>query len=67
MFKSPLHRAILAHVQSKIEEADEKYLTVLEGHNQTYQRAVEREAQVLKQNQELALQEAIKSVVTSLN
>lgn len=66
MFNSPLHKAIMVHVKTKIKAADKVYKDMLLKHETNYSQALKNAKQVLEQNKSLALEDSIKSVIASL-
>lgn len=66
MFNSPLHRAVMTHVKTKIKAAETTYKAKLDKHEKDYNQALASAEQILKTNRVLALEESIQSVIKSL-
>lgn len=66
MFKSKLHNAILAHVKTKIKAAEQTYKDRLTKHEEEYETSIKSATEVLEQKKAIALEDSIKSVITSL-
>lgn len=64
--QSPLSKAIMAHVKTKIAVAETKYNEALVRHQTTYLNDIATAEQVRKQNEEESLHTAIDSVISSL-
>ncbi len=63
MFKGPVYKAVLAKVLEKIDAAEETFEKKVEQHNEAYQSEVDAALRALNVKKELALQEAVKSVI----
>jgi hypothetical protein len=66
MFKSPLHEAVLAHVKTKIKEAEQAYQAKLQKRQAEYEDAIESAEMILETQKQLALEESIQFVIKSL-